>query len=95
MTIPPEAIESIPRPLELLNAIGRYRSPYPVGHPKEIRDRIPEGVRYIPVEQPETTDDFGFPPFCDDSSTRGKKALAKIRSRVQKTALAEETFNGR
>jgi 5-methyltetrahydropteroyltriglutamate--homocysteine methyltransferase len=50
-------------------------------HPKEIRDRIMEAARYIPVEQLGTTDDCGFYPFCDDTSTSRKKAFAKIRTR--------------
>lgn len=32
-------------------------------HPKEIRDRILEAVRYIPVDEVGTTDDCGFSPF--------------------------------
>ena len=66
-----------------------------VEHRKEIRDRILEAARYIPVEQLGTTDDCGFSPFCDDTSTAREKAFAKIRSRVEGTALAEEIFNGR
>jgi 5-methyltetrahydropteroyltriglutamate--homocysteine methyltransferase len=61
-----------------------------IEHPKEIRDRILEAARYIPVEQLGTTDDCGFSPFCDDTSTTREKAFAKIRSRVEGTALAEE-----
>ncbi len=63
--------------------------------PKEIRDRVLEAARYIPVEQLGTTDDCGFSPFCDDTSTTREKAFAKIRSRVVGTALAEEIINGR
>jgi methionine synthase II (cobalamin-independent) len=63
--------------------------------PKEIRDRILEAARYIPVEQLGTTDDCGFSPFCDDTSTTREKAFAKIRSRVEGTALAEDILNGR
>ena len=66
-----------------------------VENPKEIRDRILEAARYIPVEQLGTTDDCGFSPFCDDTSTTREKAFAKIRSRVEGTALAEEIINGR
>jgi 5-methyltetrahydropteroyltriglutamate--homocysteine methyltransferase len=65
-----------------------------IEHPKEIRDRILEAARYIPVEQLGTTDDCGFSPFCDDTSTTREKAFAKIRSRVEGTALAEDVFNG-
>ena len=61
-----------------------------VENPEEIRDRILEAARYIPVEQLGTTDDCGFSPFCDDTSTTREKAFAKIRSRVEGTLLAEE-----
>ena len=66
-----------------------------VENPKEIRDRILEAARYIPVEQLGTTDDCGFSPFCDDTSTTREKAFAKIRSRVEGTVLAEEIINDR
>ena len=66
-----------------------------VEHPKEIRDRILEAARYISVEQLGTTDDCGFSPFSDDTSTTREKAFAKIRARVEGTALAEEIINGR
>jgi methionine synthase II (cobalamin-independent) len=62
---------------------------------EEIRDRILEAARYIPVEQLGTTDDCGFSPFCDDTSTTREKAFAKIRSRVEGTLLAEEIINGK
>jgi len=65
-----------------------------VENPKEICARILEAARYISVEQLGTTDDCGFSPFCDDTSTTREKAFAKIRSRVEGTALAEEVING-
>jgi 5-methyltetrahydropteroyltriglutamate--homocysteine methyltransferase len=55
--------------------------------PEEIRDRILEAARYIPVEQLGTTDDCGFLPFSDTSTTR-EKAFEKIRARVLGTSLA-------
>ena len=58
--------------------------------PEEVRDRILEAAEYIPVEQLGTTDDCGFSPFCDDTSTSRDAAFAKIRARVQGTALAAE-----
>jgi 5-methyltetrahydropteroyltriglutamate--homocysteine methyltransferase len=66
-----------------------------VENPKEIRDRVLEATRYIPEEQLGTTDDCGFSPFCDDTSTRRETAFAKIPSRVEGNALAEEIINGR
>jgi methionine synthase II (cobalamin-independent) len=64
-----------------------------VEDPEEIRDRILEAARYIPVEHLGTTDDCGFSPFCDDTSTTREKAFAKIRSRVEGTLLAQEILN--
>jgi 5-methyltetrahydropteroyltriglutamate--homocysteine methyltransferase len=58
--------------------------------PEDVRDRVLEAARYIPVEQLGTTDDCGFAPFCDDTSTSRDTAFAKIRARVLGTALAAE-----
>ncbi len=58
--------------------------------PEEIRDRILEAAEYIPLAQLGTTDDCGFSPFCDDTSTSRETAFAKIRARVLGTALAAE-----
>lgn len=57
---------------------------------EEIRDRILEAAKYIPIEQLGTTDDCGFSPFSDDTSTSRDTAFAKIRARVLGTALAAE-----
>ncbi len=56
--------------------------------PEEVRDRILEAALYLPVEQLGTTDDCGFSPFCDDTSTTRDTAFKKIRARVLGTALA-------
>lgn len=56
--------------------------------PEEVRDRVLEAAEYIPVAQLGTTDDCGFAPFCDDTSTSRDTAFAKIRARVEGTALA-------
>jgi 5-methyltetrahydropteroyltriglutamate--homocysteine methyltransferase len=58
--------------------------------PEEVRDRVLEAAEYIPVEQLGTTDDCGFAPFCDDTSTTRDMAFAKIRARVLGTALASK-----
>jgi 5-methyltetrahydropteroyltriglutamate--homocysteine methyltransferase len=58
--------------------------------PEEVRDRVLRAADYIPVEQLGTTDDCGFSPFCDDTSTTRETAFAKIRARVLGTALAAE-----
>jgi len=56
--------------------------------PEEVRERVLEAARFIPVEQLGTTDDCGFAPFSDDTSTSRETAFAKIRARVVGTALA-------
>ena len=62
--------------------------------PEEVRDRVLEAAQYIPVGQLGTTDDCGFSPFCDDTSTTRDTAFAKIRARVLGTALASEILGG-
>ena len=59
-----------------------------VDTPEEVRDRVLEAARYVPLDQLGTTDDCGFAPFCDDTSTSRETAFAKIRARVEGTALA-------
>ena len=60
----------------------------------EVCERILTAARYIPLEQLGTTDDCGFSPFCDDSSTTRDKAFAKISARVAGTALASKLLTG-
>ncbi len=59
---------------------------------EEVRDRVLEAARYIPVERLGTTDDCGFSPFSDDTSTTRDTAFAKIRARVAGTALAAKAL---
>jgi len=59
---------------------------------EEVRDRIVEAAKYIPIEQLGTTDDCGFSPFCDDLSTTRETAFRKIQARIRGTALAAETL---
>ena len=61
---------------------------------EEVRDRVLEAARYIPFEQLGTTDDCGFSPFCDDTSTTRETAFAKISSRVLGTGLAAKVLGG-
>ena len=61
--------------------------------PEEVRDQILEAAKYIPIEQLGTTDDCGFSPFSDDTSTSRDTAFAKIRARVLGTALAAEIID--
>jgi 5-methyltetrahydropteroyltriglutamate--homocysteine methyltransferase len=57
---------------------------------EEVRDRVLQAAKYIPVEQLGTTDDCGFSPFSDDLSTTRETAFRKIQARVRGTALAAE-----
>jgi 5-methyltetrahydropteroyltriglutamate--homocysteine methyltransferase len=59
---------------------------------EEVRDRILEAAEYIPLDQLGTTDDCGYSPFSDDSSTTRDTAFAKITARVRGTALAEKVL---
>lgn len=63
--------------------------------PEEVRDRVLEAAEYIPLAQLGTTDDCGFSPFSDDISTTRDTAFAKIRARVQGTALAAQILGTR
>jgi 5-methyltetrahydropteroyltriglutamate--homocysteine methyltransferase len=56
--------------------------------PEEVCARILAAAEYIPVAQLGTTDDCGFSPFSDDTSTSRETAFAKIQARVAGTALA-------
>ncbi len=60
--------------------------------PEEIRDRIVQAAKYIPLDQLGTTDDCGFAPFSDDTSRSRDTAFAKIRSRVAGTLLAAKVL---
>jgi 5-methyltetrahydropteroyltriglutamate--homocysteine methyltransferase len=56
--------------------------------PEEVRDRVLEAADYILPGRLGTTDDCGFAPFADDTSRTRDTAFAKIRARVEGTALA-------
>lgn len=58
--------------------------------PEEIRDLILEAAEVIPLNQLGTTDDCGFSPFADDTSTSRDTAFEKIKARIKGTALAEQ-----
>ena len=55
---------------------------------EEVRDRVLEAAEYIPLNQLGTTDDCGFSPFGDDTSTTRETAFDKIRARVAGTGMA-------
>jgi 5-methyltetrahydropteroyltriglutamate--homocysteine methyltransferase len=54
----------------------------------QVRDRVVEAASLLPPEQLGTTDDCGFAPFADDTSTARETAFSKIQARVEGTALA-------
>jgi len=59
---------------------------------KEVRDRVLEAARFIPPSHLGTTDDCGFSPFGDDTSTSRDTAFAKVRARVTGTEMASKTL---
>jgi 5-methyltetrahydropteroyltriglutamate--homocysteine methyltransferase len=54
----------------------------------QVRDRVLEAASFLSVAQLGTTDDCGFAPFADDTSTARDIAFQKIRARVEGTELA-------
>ncbi len=88
-------------PVRVLKIIGRYLKPTQrvfvgvidpldarIESAGEVCARVLEAARFIPPAQLGTTDDCGFSPFCDDDSTTRDTAFAKIRARVEGTAMA-------
>ncbi|MFI1968889.1 5-methyltetrahydropteroyltriglutamate--homocysteine methyltransferase [Streptomyces cinnamoneus] len=56
--------------------------------PEQVRDRVLAAARHLPPDRLGTCDDCGFSPFADDTSTSRDTAFAKIRARIEGTALA-------
>ena len=56
--------------------------------PDEVAERVIEAARFIDPDHLGTTDDCGFSPFGDDTSTSRDTAFAKIAARVEGTAIA-------
>jgi 5-methyltetrahydropteroyltriglutamate--homocysteine methyltransferase len=56
--------------------------------PAQVRERVLQAASILPLSQMGTTDDCGFAPFADDTSTARDVAFSKIRARVEGTALA-------
>jgi 5-methyltetrahydropteroyltriglutamate--homocysteine methyltransferase len=54
----------------------------------EVKDRVLEAASILPLQQLGTTDDCGFAPFADDTSTAREIAFSKIRARIEGTELA-------
>lgn len=59
-----------------------------VESPETVRDRLLLAAQYISPERLGSTDDCGFAPFGDDTSTPRETAFAKIRVRVEGTRMA-------
>lgn len=60
--------------------------------PEQVRDRVLRAAEHIPPDRLGTCDDCGFAPFGDDTSTSRETAFAKVRARVEGTALAAEAL---
>ncbi|CAF3984363.1 unnamed protein product [Rotaria magnacalcarata] len=58
-----------------------------------VRDRVLEAAKFIPIKQLGTTDDCGFSPFADDTSTSREVCYEKIKARIQGTKMAEQILN--
>ncbi|HYW49598.1 MAG TPA: cobalamin-independent methionine synthase II family protein [Gemmatimonadaceae bacterium] len=92
----------------VLALIGRYLKPYQrafvgvidVLNPRvetvdEVCDAVMLAAEYIPVAQLGTTDDCGYSPFSDDTSTSRDLAFEKIRARVVGTAKASRLLSSK
>jgi 5-methyltetrahydropteroyltriglutamate--homocysteine methyltransferase len=56
--------------------------------PDQVCDRIMLAAKYLPISQLGATDDCGFAPFADDTSTSRDIAFEKISARVAGAKLA-------
>lgn len=56
--------------------------------PEQVCAQLLEAAKFIPTSQLGSTDDCGFSPFADDTSTARDLAFAKIRARIEGTKLA-------
>jgi len=62
--------------------------------PERVCERILLAAKHLPVSQLGTTDDCGFSPFADDTSTSRDAAFEKIRARVTGTQMAAQQLAG-
>jgi 5-methyltetrahydropteroyltriglutamate--homocysteine methyltransferase len=60
--------------------------------PEMVCERVLEAAKFIPLDSLGTTDDCGFSPFADDTSTSREIAFAKITSRVEGTTMASKAL---
>jgi 5-methyltetrahydropteroyltriglutamate--homocysteine methyltransferase len=99
------ALAGEPDRVHVLKILGQYLRPHQrvfvgvvapidprIETAEDVRDRILEAARYIPIDQLGTTDDCGYSPFCDDRSTSRETTFAKIRARVDGTRLASRAL---
>ena len=56
-------------------------------------ERVLQAAEFLPVSQLGTTDDCGFSPFSEDTSTARDIAFEKIRSRILGTANAAKELD--
>lgn len=59
---------------------------------EEVRDRVLRAAQYLPADRLGTCDDSGFASFADDLSTSRDVAFAKIKARLEGTAMAAEAL---
>ena len=91
-----------PRVLAMLGKLGRAGRHIYVGvtdpidprieSPEEIETRVLEAAKFIDPAWLGTTDDCGFSPFGDDTSTSRETAFAKIAARVEGTVRASRVL---
>lgn len=60
----------------------------------QVHDRILRAADHLGVDRLGTCDDCGFAPFADDESTSRDIAWAKVRARLEGTALAAGCLTG-
>lgn len=86
-------MEVLPR-LRAFDSPGALGYTPPVPIPTEPIGSIPrpmsllEAAEFVPLDRLGTTDDCGFAPFSDDTSTARETAFEKIRVRVLGTEMA-------
>ncbi|MCL2914890.1 5-methyltetrahydropteroyltriglutamate--homocysteine methyltransferase [Shewanella corallii] len=93
-------------PAKALRLIGKIIKPFQrvfigvtnpitpeVETPEQVCELILEAARYIPVSQLGTTDDCGFSPFADDTSTSRETVYRKITARLEGTRLAQQELH--
>ena len=59
---------------------------------EQVSERVLEAAKFIDPEHLGSTDDCGFSPFGDDTSTSRDTAFAKIRARVAGTEMASRAL---